>query len=139
MSVLVSMGAWLFFGSPGGSGQDPSSQVMDGWRLIPGQQADTPRCRFEGGWAALEYQGDSLAQVGQDLHVQPGERWEFEDGWEAANVQWALAGDPVPDSPQEDMTEIELAERLQNAPAHWDYGERTACVEASGPSQQPPQ
>jgi hypothetical protein len=139
LSILVSMGAWLFFGSPigGSGGRGPAPQAVGDWELIPGDRSDAPRCGFAGDWAVLEYRAEAMGRVGEDLSVQPGDRWEFEDGWEAANVLWALAGDPVPGSPQEDMTEAEIAGRMQSAPAHWDEN-RTGCVVA-GEDRQAPQ
>jgi hypothetical protein len=131
------MGAWLLFGTPGGNSPNPGPQLVGDWRLIPASEADAARCRFEGGWAALEYQGESDFRI-EDLRVQPGDRWEFEDGWEAANMQWALAGEPVPGSPQEDMSQVDLAERMQDAPANWSHGGRTGCVFSSGTPQEPP-
>jgi 2-polyprenyl-6-methoxyphenol hydroxylase-like FAD-dependent oxidoreductase len=86
------MGVWLFFGSPvgGGGGQGPAPQAVGEWRLVPGAHADKELCGFEGNWAVLEYRPTTSGRVGQDLAVQPGDRWEFEDAWEAAYVMWAL-------------------------------------------------
>ncbi len=133
------MGAWMFFGSPGSDSSTPSPQTLSGWRLTPGQQEEEPRCGYEGGWAVLDFVGETTDRVGEDLFVQPGDRWEFEDGWEAANLQLALAGEPVPGSPQENMDAFDLAERLQSAPADWRHGGRTACVVAGRTWQGPPE
>lgn len=134
------MGVWLFFGSPvgGGGGQGPAPQAVGEWRLVPGAHADQELCGFEGNWAVLEYRPTTSGRVGQDLAVQPGDRWEFEDAWEAAYVMWALAGDPVPGSPQEHMTEIDISEQMQSAPAVWNDN-RTGCVAAGEQRQTPPQ
>lgn len=133
------MGVWLFFGSPtgGGGGAGPAPQAVGDWRLTPGRQVDEPRCGFTGDWARLEYRAEVAGRVGEDLSLHPGDRWEFEDGWEAANIMWALAGEPVPGSPQEEMSDVEIAERLQAASAYWDE-HYTGCVLAGDPRQGPP-
>ncbi|NJP65077.1 hypothetical protein [Streptomyces spiramenti] len=138
VSVLISMGAWMVFGSPGGEPRTPPEQTLDGWRVVPGQTAEEARCGYQGEWAVLEYVAGPPTRVGEDLFVQSGDRWEFEDDWEAANLQVAIVGDPLPGSPQEGMDAFDLADRLQSAPADWRHGGRTACVPVGEERQGPP-
>ncbi|MCE7082285.1 hypothetical protein [Streptomyces sp. ST2-7A] len=138
LSLLISMGAWLFFGSPmGGNRGGPLEESAGGWVVLPADRSEGSRCGWDGTWAILRYQGAEPDRVGEDLAVQPGDRWEFENGWEAAEWLRALAGEPLPGAPQEGMDAEEIAEFLQSAPATWRYGGRTACVVGSGDSPGP--
>lgn len=129
ISLLISMAAWLLFGAPGNGGQDvPVPGVRDGWSLRLGRQVADARCGWEGNWAALEYVAERPTRIGESLRVQPGDRWEFESADEAYDLHLALTGSPAPGSPQEGMDEVELADSLQDVPANWRYGGRTACV-----------
>ncbi|MDB1089179.1 hypothetical protein PJ985_16580 [Streptomyces sp. ACA25] len=131
LSLLISMGAWLLFGSPmGGSGpSEPLAESAAGWQLIPGSRSEIARCDFQGGWAALEYRRGQQTRVGEDLLVQQGDRWEFEDPWRASDILWVLGGEQTTRGPAPaELTELEVAEELQSAPSHWRFGSRTACV-----------
>ncbi|SFC37891.1 hypothetical protein [Streptomyces aidingensis] len=131
VSLLISMATWILFGTPlgsGGSGGTGAPRSAGDWVYLPGGQAGDARCGFDGNWAALEFEGAGQTRVGPDLAVQPGDRWEFENAWEAQDYLAALAGSPLPGSPQEGLTEQELAVRLQDAPANWRHGGRTSCV-----------
>ncbi|MQS09768.1 hypothetical protein [Streptomyces alkaliphilus] len=132
------MGAWLIFGSPmsGGGGGIPE-EAAGGWVALPADRSEGSRCGWDGTWGILQYRGAQPTRVGEDLSVQPGDRWEFENGWEAADWLRALAGEPLPGAPQEGMGVAEIAEFLQSAPATWRYGGRTACVVGSGDSPTP--
>ncbi|WP_165985850.1 hypothetical protein [Streptomyces sp. YIM 98790] len=130
LSLLLSMATLIIFGIPTDNGGTGAPRSAGDWTYVPGGHADTARCGFGPGWAALEFRGESMTRIGPDLAVQPGDRWEFETAWEAQDYLAALAGSPLPGSPQEGLSERELAARLQDAPANWRHGGRTSCVAA---------